>query len=351
MLKITKSCFLAVLNIVFLSAMFFSCASTPYAFAPDWIAGSQNSTAYPSDRYLTAVGSGQTLDAAESDAAAALTRIIRQTVDSHSVAAQSFTSLAIGSELQTQMVSKVDTTSNVTVSGLIIAENYCFTSSEDRSITYYALAVVDREKTGTVYRDKILQNNEVIARQCSIADSMPGTLEAYAALQGAVRLAAENEDYLDILSVVNIDMWKKINVAYGSLAALTEKSRLVLDAIQVAVVVDGDSDGRVGAAFTKVMKNFGISHFSDSAYGCNYVLKASVSFIPLDMTSSSHKYVRYIVDASFVDCRTGRELIPFSINGRESHLTESEADQLAVRTVESEIAKKFGTSFNSLFVQ
>ncbi|MCQ2612149.1 MAG: LPP20 family lipoprotein [Treponemataceae bacterium] len=351
MLKITKSCFFAVFSIALVASMFFSCASTPYAFAPDWIAGSQNSASYPADKYFTAVGSGETLAVAESDASAALTKIIRQTVDSRSVAAQSYVGAAAGSELQTQLLSKVDTTSNVTISGMSIAENYCFTSPEDKSTTYYALAVVNREKTGTVYRDKILQNNEVIARQCRIADSLPGTLEAYAALQGAISLAAENEDYLDILSVVNIDMWKKISVAYGNLAALAEKSRLTLDAIHVAVVVDGDSDGRVGAAFTKVMKNFGISHFSDSADGCSYVLKAFVSFVPLDMTSSSHKYVRYIVDASFVDCRTGRELVPFSINGREAHLTESEADQLAVRTVESEIAKKFGTSFNSLFVQ
>ena len=56
-------------------------------------------------------------------------------------------------------------------------------------------------------------------------------------------------------------------------------------------------------------------------------------------------YVRYTVHANLTDRRTGKIVLPWSISGREAHITQSEAENRALRTVENEIKEKFLAHF------
>ena len=81
-----------------------------------------------------------------------------------------------------------------------------------------------------------------------------------------------------------------------------------------------------------------------------YTLVADVSFTPLQMSGESkNKYIRFVVNANLTELKTDKIVLPFAISGREAHLSEEEATQRAVRTIENEIRKQFQSKVYSLF--
>jgi hypothetical protein len=55
------------------------------------------------------------------------------------------------------------------------------------------------------------------------------------------------------------------------------------------------------------------------------------------------------VNANLTELKTEKIVLPFSISGREAHLSEEEATQRAIRTIENEIKKNFLEKIDMLF--
>jgi hypothetical protein len=109
-------------------------------------------------------------------------------------------------------------------------------------------------------------------------------------------------------------------------------------------------DGRIEAAFSKIFTEYGIKLAELSDSDSTYTLVADVSFTPLQMSGESkNKYIRFVVNANLTEIKTGKIVLPFAISGREAHLSESEAIQRAIRTIENEIRKEFQVKFDTLF--
>jgi hypothetical protein len=58
----------------------------------------------------------------------------------------------------------------------------------------------------------------------------------------------------------------------------------------------------------------------------------------VDLPGQTSKYVRYVLEAALVDRRTGTVLLPYTISGREGHLTVPEAENRALGIIEKQIA-------------
>jgi hypothetical protein len=114
--------------------------------------------------------------------------------------------------------------------------------------------------------------------------------------------------------------------------------------IPVDVRVDNDQAGRLKGAFAAVI---GRNGFKSGGVDSRYVLDAKIDFAPVDLPGQQNKFVRYVVDASLVDRRTGNVLLPYTISGREGHLSASEAENRAVAAVEKEIAGTWDRAFSA----
>ena len=55
------------------------------------------------------------------------------------------------------------------------------------------------------------------------------------------------------------------------------------------------------------------------------------------------------IRTEITELKTDKIVLPFAISGREAHLSEEEATQRAVRTIENEIRKQFQSKVYSLF--
>ena len=134
---------------------------------------------------------------------------------------------------------------------------------------------------------------------------------------------------------------------YKNAQAVAELERQMRSAVTVYIDVDEDVNGRIQAAFKSVLKKYNVTTSLDKATAA-YVLDVSVSFTPFEMTADvANKYSRYTLDAAMVEQSTGNTVFTYAENGREAHLTESEAVQRAVRTTEQAINQKFSEQFGA----
>lgn len=330
--KYRKSGYILLLSLCF-SLLCFSCASIGNR-APGWVLNP--SDGYPEADYMTAVGYASNRQTAEANAVAALTKIIRQTVQSETVAAESVSETILSEkeaawEKARSIDTYVKTSSELTVTGIVIQD--VFVTSE-KVPTYYALAVIDRDEVGQIYKRRALETEKAINEKIAAATKETGPLSAFKIMQEAATLAVENQDNLDILAVINRDLRKAVNPAYESAAAVEELARQALDAARVLVDVRGDESGRVAAAFAQRIQEAGLKTVeAGSAETAAVTLSVTVSLEPLDM-ESSNKYIRYILTGALIENATGKEMETYGTNGREAHVTEAEARSRALRTIE-----------------
>lgn len=325
-----------------ISTVLVSCAGGS-GNAPEWILSP--SSVYPDSDFVSAVGLGVSRPEAERDATAALTREIRQRVQAEIIAEQNVANEGSGWTNTSNLTSSVDTTSDVEITGITIQEVYSVKHGKD--LDWYALALIDRQQTGTYYKTKAMNNIEVINAKVAEAKKNPNTFSSAEILHQAVVLAEETDLYLDILSVVNNKMRSSIRPEYGNAQAIAELERQMRAAVTVFIDVDEDVNGRVEAAFKSVLKKNSVTTSLDKD-SASYVLEVNVSFTPFEMTADvANKYARYTLDAAMVEQATGNTVFTYAENGREAHLTESEAVQRALRTTEQAINQKFAAQFGA----
>lgn len=310
-----------------------SCASVVQT-APGWVLNP--SDGYPESEYMTAVGYASNRQTAEENAKAELTKIIRQTVQSEVVATEyigenHLSEKEIAWEKARSIDTYVRTTSELTVTGIVIQDVYI--TSETVPV-YYALALIDRDDVGQIYKNRAIENETVINAKIAAANKEKGPISRFKIMQDAAMLATENQDNLDMLAVINKDMRKALKPAYGNAAAVEELARQALDEARVYIDVRGDDSGRVAAAFARRIQDAGFKTVEEySVETAAITLSVDVSLSPLDM-ESANKYVRYVLTGSLIENSTGKEMETYSTNGREAHVTEAEARARALRTLE-----------------
>ena len=320
-------------------------AQTAGGKAPLWI--SEPSSVYPDVVYLSGVGYGPSRSDAEAAAAAVLTKAVSQKVEAQSSSIQLMDTEASAAQNVRRGFSSVIRTSSTVdeISGLAIKETWA-----DKNGTVYALAVINREDVGSHYEAKIKAAEDGINGFILFAADNPASFEALSALKKAAASASENEKNLSLLSVIHPGKYKNLSLAYKNTQTVEALLYREIEKISIIVEVENDQGKRIETAFLKALKEAGFKA-STPFSGLNtdtvfYVLKASITVEPFKgKTASDNIYVRYTVHADLIDKRTGKIVLPWSISGREAHITQSEAENRALRTVENEIKEKFLAHF------
>ena len=308
---------------------------------------SEPSSVYPEALYLSGVGYGHSRSDAEAAAAAVLTKAISQKVEAQSSSVQEMD--AAMQNVRRGFSSVIRTSSTVDeISGLAIKETWA-----DKNGTVYALAVINREDVGSHYEAKIKAAEDGINGFILFAADNPASFEALSALKKAAASASENEKNLSLLSVIHPGKYKNLSLAYKNTQTVEALLYREIEKTGIAVEVENDKNKRIETAFLKALKDAGFKTASGTSSAADllsdvfpYILKASITVEPFKgKTAADNIYVRYTVHADLTDRRTGKIVLPWSISGREAHITQSEAENRALRTVENEIKEKFLAHF------
>ncbi|MDR1211771.1 MAG: LPP20 family lipoprotein [Spirochaetaceae bacterium] len=326
--------------------IFWSCAGTPAAgpnqrlAEPLWV--SNTSSVYDEGRYISALGFGGDRAQAEKNALGSLTAVFGQTVRGETRASYRYSEAVNEGILHEEEDREIenDVKTSFAMDTLIGAEirDYWF----DGVDTHYAVAVMEKLKCGMRYNDLVESNERVIRNLTDLPQDRRDTLEAYARYALAATIADANGVFVNVLSVLN----PASAAAFRTTLKRGEDYRIVQGEIArnipIDVVVDQDRDDRVRAAFAGA---FSASGFGTGSGNSPYRMTVTLSLSPVDLPGNSNEFVRYIVSGKLIEVKTGNEVFPFTISGREGHLSLSEAENRAIRVIEQKIRDGFGAEF------
>jgi hypothetical protein len=299
--------------------------------------------AYSRLNYVAAAGYGASRAIAEKEAFAALISVFGQTVQADRQSVVRY-SEAMQRDTVASYVRDTEITNAIKTSAgldtLIGAEirDYWY----DGRGTHYAVAVMEKSKAVSLYTELVSANRAVIRALTALEDEERYSLDGFGRYSLAAAIADGNRAFANILSVVGGPSLSARELAEGDSFRL--EARAIAQRIPVDIQVDNDVSGRVRGAFADVIGGKG---FLSGGGDSRYTLEAVLSLSPVDLPGQRNKFVRYELDARLLDCRTGNVLLPYTISGREGHLSAPEAENRAITAVEQEIAGTWDPAFSA----
>ena len=197
---------------------------------------------------------------------------------------------------------------------------------------------MDKAKLIPIYQGLIDANVNLIDRLTNVPADQRVTIETVATYHTAAGIAKANSVFITVLELLGGPAMRS---GLKSGDDYIYEADNIAKLIPVNVVVENDSEGRIRGAFAGVLSNAGFRTGNNSS---RYVIKARLSLSPVDLPNQPNKFSRFVLDAAFTDTdrNTDVVLFPFNINDREGHLSQSEADQRAIRKAEARVKAEYG---------
>jgi hypothetical protein len=302
---------------------------------PSWADNPE--TVYSKDRYVSAVGYASDRKVAEANALGNLTAVFNQSIQADQKLQENYSETKANGA--TNAVKQTSIQNDITISSALdnlMGAEIADTWVEPKTNVVYAVAVMEKARGAVLYGDLVKSNLRVIDDLVRVSDAEKNTLDGYSRYLQAAKNADENQKYINVLNFVgnntgiNLSTLKR-GADYRLAASDIAKS------IPVGIVVSKDKSDRIRGAFAKVIAGAG---FRTGDTKSRYVLNVTFVLSPVE-SSNPNKFARYEIDASLTDTSTNTVLVPYTIDGREGHLTLSEAENKAVSIAEKKISTDY----------
>lgn len=326
--------------LLLLIALVIAGCTTPQG--PDWLQNPKS--VYPEDRYLSAVGAGNSRQTAEYAASANLSRIFK----SHIEATERLIDVTSETETQfsrtTEMSSDINILSEQTLINIQHAEAW-----KDDLGRYHAIAYIDRQKTAAIYQHQIDDNSRRVQAFLTYADQADSLLQKHAQLRAAARLANENTLLLQQLKVIHSPTAIAAAPPY-SLAAIKTALSTNGEKIHVAIHIDGDTNERTEEILKEMITRYGFTVGEPAVL----TLQGHVSFTDSGKRTDDLLFYYFNLTVEVKD-QAGRTITTITENGREAVTSTEEALPRFFRTLNKAIQEhgphSLDAYFNSLIEQ
>jgi len=329
------------LAFVFASCATAGAATVPVvtrAIEPGWVTGGPHER-FSGLVYLTAVGSGDSRQAAEMDA-------FRQLVSTFGVTVQADIRLAevyrrTGAVATHDVAFGQEIILGTGMDNLIGAEIGDRWEGAGRGNSF-ALAVLNRERATQIYSDMIRANLETIDSLTNMSPAERNTFSGFSRYQVAAVFADMNANYAAVLSVVGTPVQ-----GLRSGDDFRRGAQEIAAAIPVGINVSNDRAGRIQSAFARTFSDLG---FRTGGANQRYMLDVNLVILPTDHAGQM-VFSRMELSANLIDTNTGAVLLPFSFNVREGHRTQSEAENRVFIAAEQRIDREYGDMLSDYLSQ
>ena len=326
---------------------FFFVFSACFLFAaknkmPRWI--TLPSDVYPAEKYMNGTGSGKNRETAELEAVRNLSSVFGQTVKSNTAASKKMeqalsegkVSFSSSENLQQNITSQIEAENLI---GIEIAE-YFYNKPEKK---WYAVAILEREKTAAVYQKYIEKNDEAVRKAIKESEKNPGTFYGYSEICFAAEIASENDKLVKNLTVIDFESGSEISKKIVSLKNTQLTKKKFKENITIYVQISGDKDNKIKSAFQDIFSKYGFKTSPSKKEKYNLEGKYSSEI------SQKGKiiYCVYSLDLDFSDVLQAESLFAINLKGREGSLSESDATNRTYRALEKDIGTQFSKNFDS----
>lgn len=326
---------------------FFFVFSACFLFAaknkmPEWI--TLPSGVYPAEKYMNGTGSGTNRETAALEAVRNLSSVFGQTVKSNTAASKKMeralsegkVSFSSAENLQQNITSHIEAENLI---GIEIAE-YFYNKPEKK---WYAVAILEREKTAAVYQKYIEKNDAAVRKAIKESEKNPGTFYGYSEICFAAEIASENDKLVKNLTVIDFESGSEISKKIVSLQNTQLIKKKFAENITIYVQISGDKDNKIKSAFQDIFSKYGFKTSPSKKEKYNLEGKYSSEI------SQKGKiiYCVYSLDLDFSDVLQAESLFAINLKGREGSLSESDATNRTYRTLEKDIGTQFSKNFDS----
>jgi len=322
------------------------CASFPAAASgsssknpkePAWVTNPR--AVYSETQYVSAVGYGDDRESAEKNSLGALIAIFGQSVKGETTVSSRYAEAVRNGTVQINENSEINKAvqSSYALDSVVGAE---IKDTWTNGKGFWAVAVMDKLKASILYSNLIDTNEQTITSLTDISEFDKNTLDAYARFDLAAAVADTTGRFMNVLSVLNpaAAAAKRASGTFPGGDELRASCLHIAQNIPIGIVVTDDRDGRVASAFANAVSSAG---FKTGGQDSRYVINVKLTLTPVDLPNNTNKFTRYLVDAKLTDTMRKSVLLPYNLNGREGHVTISEAENRALRTVEQTISTEY----------
>lgn len=312
------------------------CKSLSGKGVPAWVENPKS--IYPENKYLAAVGEGDTRRAAENSAAAQLARIFEAHIDSEERLLEKINETNRSFERSTDYAAKVNILSSQTLFNLQHAEAW----QNDKG-RVFAVAYLNRRETAALYRDKIEAQTTQVNFLVANAAQTDDLLKKYATLRSAVRHATEARELVQQLKVIHPPSVPGVTPSYSERKIRQNLAETARN-IRVYIAVEGDEQGRMGAILEEQITRYGFVVGTPATLN----ITGHVSITDTGQRAADLVFVRYILALQVTDSE-GLVLASLNNKGREGHISLSEARIRSFRTLENTIETTGNARFDAYF--
>lgn len=280
-------------------------------------------SSYPESIYLRVIGSGPGETEARDRAVAEMSRIFHSKIDSAMVDVVSSSRKSGGEEeLDESVYARVQVVSSTEIEGIEIPR--VWTEGKKKKKTFYALAVLERQKCTIIWRHRIKDIDKALVAMLQKSRKRNSPLFRSKILKEAPGLLSERAAYVSMLNVIGSSAPEP--VGYDPATVLVEVKE-IKGSLKVFVDITGSpvfaavlSDGLASSGVV-------LTHNEKEA---DVIVRGEVVLEQLNLEDKDWKYARISASLTVTDTETGLSLAKPTDNVRAAHLTFQEAASKAV---------------------
>ncbi|HEY4485578.1 MAG TPA: LPP20 family lipoprotein [Nitrospiria bacterium] len=326
----------------FFAAVFLSgCAAiSAAAAAPEWVSGPSRN--FPPDTHLTGVGNGDTRQAAEDRAYAALSKIFAAEIESKTHEWEKYlqTDGAAGAVDHRQI--GIEQATRVSTRAVLEDVKIVGTWFDESKAAYYALAAMDRRHASSSLRERIRSLDLKVEELLKVSAAADQKLQTVRALHEAVQSLLLRDAYNAQLRIVSVS-----GTGVEAPARLDGVSRKLKDflvrSVRIRVEVGGGHNEAIRDAIVEGLNRRGLPVISTGSEA-DLNVDGRVSFEPVNLPNASTgtHFVRWSAVFDLTDRASGQKIGTVTQQGREGHLSAVEADARAVRASQTVLSEEVG---------
>lgn len=304
---------------------------------PDWFLNPDE--AYGGERYLTAVASGPSAQAAQNKAFGNLARVFEADIEASQELKDDYREVQTGGEVtsstqETRLITRSDVQSNQKLLNSEVLER------QQVGDTYYALVGMERQETVRIYAREIEKNRSAIEDYRAAAQETDNPVTRLAFLQKALVLARVNERLATQQNIV------AKGAAPGSATSpVTALEQAVREAqTNCPVVVQAETEDIPSSILDQVSATLETAGFRVTGRPADAILEALVKYRERPaLESRDQEFRRWTLAIDLTDQTTQQTLETFTTENRAGAMSEAAVKRRAHNGARRAIENKFST--------
>ena len=309
--------------------------------SPAWIRG--ENPQYPSARFLTGVGQGDSKAKATERAYGAVAKIFRSEVTAQSRDWESFLVLEKRGQSNSERKLSLEQVTNVSTDKVLENVKVLETWIDPKSGQHYALAGMDRAAAETAMLERLSELDHAVDTELEEARRTSDKLGRVRNLRRAIKNLVLREAYNADLRVIRTS--GQGSAPSQRVADLTaELEQFLSTNLHIAVEVAGDQADATRRALSEglIREGLPVAGHEAGANGASQappdlIVKGAVQLWEVPIPDPLFRYARWCSDFDITDLGSDRVIGAVSIGGREGHVTSTEAMSRAFRVMKQEL--------------